>query len=144
MPKTGKLIAQWDEADVIQAQVEAMKESGMYPDKTDEELSLLAAQDPDLFAIEWADLCDDLTELMKRNGHGGWRAVVNNFGWRALNGYKIFRADNGKELLRQVLPDTECTCKIFKYGNGLAINNAHHDSPCWAEWYYILPFKEAA
>jgi len=143
MPKTGKQLTQWDEADVIKAQVEFLKETGEYPDKTDTELCRIAAEDPDLLAREWDDLCNDLTGLMKHNPHNGWRAEVHNFGWRSQNGYKILSATTGKALLRQVLPQTDCTLKVYRYGRGLAINNAHHESPCWSEWYYILPYKEA-
>ena len=31
MPKVGNLLVQWDEADVIKAQVEFLKEFGEYP-----------------------------------------------------------------------------------------------------------------
>ena len=142
MPTLGKQLTQWDTADIIQAQVEFLKTTGDYPDKTDAELYRFAAEDPDLFAREWNDLCAYLTELMQRNPHNDWRTEVHHFGWRSLNGYKIFSATTGKDLLRQVLPDTDCTFRVYRYGKGLAINNAHHDSPYWAEWYYILPYKE--
>lgn len=144
MPIVGHILASWDELDILQAHVESLKESGEHEGKSDQELFRLACEDPDLMSFEWEWLCGYLTELMARNPHGGWKAQVANFGWRSLNGEKTFRATNGRELLRQVLPKTDCTFKVFKYGWGLAINNAHHDSPTWSEWYYISPCKEAA
>lgn len=96
----------------------------------------------DEFAFD--ELCAALTDTMKRlNPSGRWTAEVKNFGWRKLNGSKdVFKASTGRELLNAVLPKTDCSFKIYSYGkNGLAINNAHHDSPTWDEWYYITPVK---
>lgn len=142
--KVGKLICEWDTYDITKAQAEFLKETGDHPDKTDDQLFQMACEDPDLLDWNWQDLCDYLTELMARNRHGGWRAVINNFGWRSLNGSKLFRATNGKQLLSEVLPKTDCTFRVYTYGRGMAINNAHHDSPTWNEWYYITPCKHAA
>ncbi len=143
MPKLGRLVAGWDTCDIINGQVAFLKESGDYEGKTDDELFQIAADDPDLFDWNWSDLCDYLTELMGKNRHGGWKAVVHDFGWRSLDGCKLLHATTGKALLQAVLPRTDCTFKVYRYGRGLAINNAHHDSPTWAEWYYITPCKQA-
>lgn len=90
---------------------------------------------------EWDDLIMELTGIMKTiNPDNYWTAKVKNYGWIKKDGEKeIFFADTGKKLLQEILPDTECSFKIYKYKNGLAINNAHHDSPCWTEWYYVIP-----
>lgn len=140
--KVGKQVTGWDTCEIAQAQADYLKEE--YPDKTDAERFQMACEDPDICEWAWRDLCDYLTELMRHNPHGGWRAEVNNFGWRSMNGHKHFHAENGRELLRAVLPNCDCTFKVYRYGRGLAINNAHHDSPVWVEWYYISPCKEAA
>jgi hypothetical protein len=140
MAKVGKLLTEWDTAKVIESQVELLRENGEYQDKKDEELFNLVSQDSDLFTLEWESLCKDLTILMnKKNKHSGWKATVNNFGWQKLDGHKEFQAKNGKEFLQKILPETECSFKIYNYGRGFAINNAHHDSPSWDEWYYITP-----
>ena len=69
-----------------------------------------------------------------------WKVEVSNFGWRNQDGQKILRAENGLELLRGILPDTECTFRIYHDGRtGLKIQNFHHDSPTGNEWYYIYP-----
>lgn len=94
---------------------------------------------------EWDDLVDELTSIMlKKNPMSYWKASVKNFGWRSLDGQKeVFYADTGEKLLQAILPNCECSFKIYHNGkSGLAINNAHHDSPCWAEWYYIEKGKQ--
>jgi len=143
MSKIGKMLAEWNTLNIIQGQVDWLKETGDHPDKTDDQLFQMASEDPDLFSIQWEYLCDYLTELMEKNSHGGWMAEVKNFGWRSLNGHKYFEARTGRVLLQKILPKTECTFKVYRYGKGLAINNAHHDSPTWNEWYYITPCKKA-
>ena len=140
--RMGKQVTEWDTCDIAQAQAEFLKEE--YPEKTDDERFQMACEDSDIYEWGWQDLCDYLTELMKRNPHGGWKAEANNFGWRSLSGHKFFHAETGQDLLREVLPDCECTFTVYRYGKGLAINNAHHDSPVGKEWYYITPWKAAA
>ena len=108
-----------------------------------EEALRLAGEDQDFFSMEWSDLCDTLTELMEEMSCTNWLAEVKNFGWRKLNGHLGFIAHTGQELLRAVLPDTDCTFKLYKRDGEIAINNAHHDSPTWDEWYSIKPAKEA-
>lgn len=144
MTTVGKLICSWDTCEITESQANFLKELGEYPDKTDEELFHIACEDSDVMQMAWDNMVDVITEHMhKHNKHSGWRAKVKNFGWRSQDGHKDFRAESGKELLSQVLPDTECTFKVYRYGHGLAINNAHHDSPTWQEWYYISPKKGA-
>lgn len=141
--RVGDLLVGWNELDIIQAQADYLKETGDYPDRSDNEIYQMAAKDADHFAFEWEYLCDYLTELMGKNKHGGWKAIVSHFGWRELNGSKAFQATTGKELLQAILPQTDCTFRVYRYGRGFAINNAHHDSPYWREWYYIMPYKVA-
>ena len=144
MAKLGRQLLEWDTCDITKAQADFLKETGDYPDKTDDELFKIACEDEDLLSYEFDSLCECLTHFMRRNEHGGWKATVNNFGWRSLNGEKMFHATNGRELLQAILPKTDCTFRVYRYGNGFAINNAHHDSPVWKEWYYVLPCKAAA
>lgn len=89
---------------------------------------------------DWLDLTNELTDKMKNNTE--WKAKVRNFGWHESDGEKKFEAETGQSLLREILPDTDCSFIIYKYGEGFAIQNFHHDSPTGKEWYYVLPNKE--
>ena len=89
---------------------------------------------------EWEDLCMEISTAMDENTL--WKAEMHNFGWLKQNGYKYFTADSGSKLLQAILPDTDCSFRVYKYQKGLAINNAHHDSPMWSEWYIIKPVTE--
>lgn len=91
---------------------------------------------------DWEYLTDYLTELMgERNTGDRWYAEVTDFGWRAQRGYRVFRAEDGQELLDGILPKTDNSFRIYDHldGKALRINNAHHDSPVWREWYTVLP-----
>lgn len=89
---------------------------------------------------EWDDLCMEISTAMHDNKY--WKGKMVNFGWRGVSGEKYFIADSGLKLLQEILPKTDCSFKVYKKGKGLAINNAHHDSPMWREWYYIMPVSE--
>ncbi len=93
--------------------------------------------------FEWEDLTSDLTHYMKKvNPKTGWKAVVTCFGWRGVDGYKYFHADNGSQLLSNILPNTDCHFKVFKSGRKIQIQNFHHDSPVGKEWYTITPYNK--
>lgn len=98
-----------------------------------------ASEDSFVYQQAYEDVQECLTELMEElnNPYNGWRVDVSNFGWQKRNGYKTFKADNGKEMLREVLPNCECTFSIYKEEGAIRISNAHHDSPCDGEGYYI-------
>ena len=91
------------------------------------------------------DACCSVVDAFMRDVKGeptDWIAKVENFGWDNRSGSLEFNADTGASLISTVLPDTACNFKIYEYGkNGLAIDNAHHDSPMGGEWYYIVPAK---
>lgn len=98
----------------------------------------------DYLESEWESLCEELTCLMNEVNpdENLWYVQMDNFGWRKLSGAKTFRASSGTELLREVLPQTDCYFKIYHPDGHIAINNAHHDSPCWKEMYHIYPAGE--
>jgi hypothetical protein len=88
----------------------------------------------------WELLVNDLTEFMnKADLNGSLHCEVKNFGWRHLNGYKDFNAHTGQELLRQILPHTDCTFDIWldEAAREIRINNAHHDAPTGGELYSV-------
>jgi hypothetical protein len=90
---------------------------------------------------EWEDDMDYISSFMENVEE--WYCEVKNFGWRSMDGFKTFHAADGSGLMQAILPNTSCTFRVYRYGrNGLAINNAHHDSPTWDEWYYIVPMTK--
>jgi hypothetical protein len=137
---TGDKLASWDQYEIMQGQVKFLMEEG----HSEEEAEQMAASDCDLFQIEYDDLKDCLTELMKeRELQGPVYIEMSGFGWRSLDGHQFADVETGEQLLRAILPNTDCTFHIYDYTSGevkgLAVNNFHHDSPVGREWYYILP-----
>jgi hypothetical protein len=90
--------------------------------------------------FEWEDTCEDLFNLMEEiNPSRRWTAQVEGFGWRGIDG-KIpepFECQSGQDLLFKILPETMCTFKVYREGNRILIDNAHHDKPCGGEWYTV-------
>ncbi len=96
---------------------------------------------------EWEDVCMTLTDAMEKCNSSildlsYWYAEMINFGWTGACGEQYFKAEDGKTLLSKILPDTECSFRIYKRSKTILINNAHHDSPMWAEWYVIRQATE--
>lgn len=147
------LVAVWDSLDIIQNQVNYLKDEDEDIKKqldegllTEDQLFCRVSQDYDLFQFEHECMVDNLTEYInKLNPDGYWKAEVSGFGWRGLDGHKYFSADTGSELLSAVLPQTDCTYRIFrvKARRWLAIQNFHHDSPMGREWYIIKPCAQS-
>jgi len=144
----GRKIMEWDEGNIVDGELEYRKENWkdlpLYQDDaecpTEEKIREDIYQDTTLFEWEWEDFKNLLTEKMKKkNPDGYWKANVSNFGWRNLDGHKYLFADTGEKLIREVLPQCDCTFRFFNYGRGLAMQNFHHDSPTGNEWYYIMP-----
>lgn len=136
----------WDTLAITEGQaawlIECAKEDG---EELDEKKAFQqACEDQDLYDREWDDLCSSLTELMQRINPDGYKyhAKVSNFGWQRLDGHKEFTATEGKTLLQEVLPQTECTFQIWDRGDYIVIRNSHHDSPCGNEQYTITVAKE--
>lgn len=96
--------------------------------------------------IEFTEVTDALTDLINEFEHDHFDASVSNFGWRHLNGYKKnITFDDGKDLLRKLLPKTECSFRVFVKRDAddklveIIIENAHHDAPTGGEIYRIHP-----
>lgn len=133
-------IIKWSNADVLEAEIEyRMKADDMTRVEAIHQLQL----DSDFLSREYKDMCEELTEIMQRINpeEKVWKARVSNFGWRRTSGFSSFHANTGASFLQNTLPHCECSFKIFitKENDAytIAINNAHHDSPTWREWYYI-------
>ena len=133
------LLAQWDTYEIAKHQAKYLVAEGFAKDE--EEALESAFEDYDLYSLEWEHLLDYLTYLIdQRNPDGYWYAEMSGFGWRGLSGEKFFFAVTGQELLKAILPDTDCQFNIFSYGDdGFAIQNFHHDAPTGNEYYHITP-----
>jgi hypothetical protein len=83
---------------------------------------------------EW----EDLNEEVSIKG-SFFKATVKNFGWQSLSGLTYVKANSFTQLLSSVLPNTECSFKIFKDGKKIVIDNSHHDKPCGGEIYTLVP-----
>jgi hypothetical protein len=135
----GKQLLEWDTCAIAKHHAEYLRETR--PELSEDEAFEAACQDYDIQQVEWEDLLERLGEVMEeRNPRNVWYIEGRRMGWRAQDGWQVAAVESAKELLQKVLPNTDCTFKIYEYGgHGLAINNAHHDSPVWKEWYYLVP-----
>ena len=100
--------------------------------------------DNDEFAYEEA--IAGLTSLMNSlSSSNRWFVKAKNIGWRRLSGSAQIEANDGQELLRKILPQTECSWDAAiqteegkKY---IKIINCHHDSPT-GETYEIFNMED--
>jgi hypothetical protein len=95
---------------------------------------------------EWEYLVGELDEFIeKHNVDGDWYATVSGFGWQSTDGEKWFSTNEGRKFLQEVLPNTECTFKVWldKETGVITIDNAHHDKPTGGEIYTIKPVSDS-
>ncbi len=102
----------WDESELLCERVQYLRENeGM------DELTALqcATDDPDIYDLPMEGLVESLTGIMDCLNPEGWEWAcrVSGFGWRGISGHKYFTAENGRELLRAVLPAADCRFRIF-------------------------------
>jgi hypothetical protein len=150
-----KCLCSWDTCDVTEAEVKYRLEEQQreYSEnllsgdglKSEDEIRE-QVYNSDAIQLAWEDLVENLTSVLReRQKYDSryWMCSVENFGWRSLDGYKLVKAEDGETLLREVLPNCDCTFKIYADGkNNLKIRNWHHDSPTGNEWYTLVPRKE--
>lgn len=145
MEEQKKPYLKYDESDIINAQVSYLKEMGEYPEKTEQELYDLASGDEFIFQDEWDNFKGELTEILNeidKNKNSLFKVKGKNMGWRHLEGYKTLRANNGEELLNEILPKTnEFSLSIWKTKTQIFIRCSHHDAPT-GEFYYIKPLNK--
>lgn len=122
----------WNTSQIIEDNANTRFDDGEY--QTLEE-AIDACYNDDL-TFEWESLTDYLTELL--DGKEFWKIKGEKMGWRNLSGEKYLQASTGIELLRGILPNTDCTFYIHKNGKGFTIRNYHHDAPT-GEIYDIVP-----
>ena len=69
--------------------------------------------------------------------------VAKNHGWRKLDGYRPAQeySDGRYALFKAMVNDASVRVYVRKnseYGYHIALNTAHHDSPTWDEWTYLV------
>lgn len=147
MTATQEYIAylEWDESKIFEREIEYRIENWVeFYDARPSEDDVLddVSGDCDIFRWEYEDLLYDLSELLKDWLGEPLLATVSNFGWRNSSGYANITAENAGDLLRKVLPNTDCTFRIWIYSDQVRIQNFHHDSPMGNEWYEIVKAED--
>jgi len=89
----------------------------------------------------WEQFCADFTEMLVALNPSTeqWVVLIAGAGWRNQEGRRTVDASEGEQLLRETLPDTECSFNIWRRVDHIEINNAHHDKPTGGEMYYVYP-----
>ena len=97
---------------------------------------------------------DAVTDWIEKQKSKYFYAWINDFGWRNASGHKVFKAETGQQLLRNILPQADCTFYIYepkkedkdndKMDEGfiLRVLNYHHDSPTGETYYIRLATEE--
>jgi hypothetical protein len=70
--------------------------------------------------------------------------IAKNHGWRKLDGYRtpeFFKT--GIAAISKATLNGQASCRAYvrknkEYGYHIAVNTAHHDSPVWDEWTYMV------
>ena len=100
-----------------------------------------ACADPFVLQDAWSDLCDAFTEMLGvlNPSTEQWAVTMSGAGWRKQEGRRKVDAATGERLLQEILPDTECSFKIWRRADHILIDNAHHDRPIGGELYRVYP-----
>ena len=145
--KVGKVLIEYDESKYLNEKIKYRLEhwEDFYEEKPSEDEVGEDVCDSDILDIYWNDVSYYLTRevLEKKNKDGYWKCIVEGFGRRNYSGEAYLEINNANDLATKVLPNTNCTFKVYNYGKGIAIQNWHHDSPTGNEWYYLTPIKES-
>ena len=95
--------------------------------------------------MAYNDFLEEIETLIHDRKSDWFFCKVEGFGWRGTSGIKVFKADNAKEILRQILPKTDNSSKLYKIQSKayfFALQNFHHDSATGREWYYLREATE--
>jgi hypothetical protein len=145
---TDDMLISWDYTERVSSEakyrIENWKEFDEYDEQPNEEdMFETIASDPFFSQEEWQEFIECFGEILKeRNPEGYWSVDVQCFGWRCIDGHAEFFADTAEEFIRRLLPNCDCTFRVYPDGkHGLKIQNFHHDSPVGKEWYYIEKAK---
>ena len=156
-----KKVLSWDQTEITESRVKDLMEQDS--DLTEDKAWQLASEDSDYFSFEWDYVTECFSEILQKvtsrytNKIKGkydkayFYVTGQNLGWRGRSGFKVVEASNGLDLIRGVLPDTECTwfvhLPVDRREPLVVINNYHHDSRfsgTKGEWYHIRPMKAEA
>jgi hypothetical protein len=92
--------------------------------------------------VHLEDFYNGVDEKMKALGNTGkWHAEGRNMGWRNRSGEKNFKADDAKELMQKILPDTDTHVYVYDAEGGMDMTVYHHDSPT-GEFYTVKPIPD--
>ena len=136
-----KLLAGYDETDIFTREVAYQMEEHDEDEPITEAKAMAIVNDNyELFGDEWNYFTENLTELLEIKAHEGnaWKVTAQGIGWRKLDGYKYTLANTATELLRAILPKTDCTISVYNYKNGYRLQVSHHDAPT-GETYLVAP-----
>jgi|GEM_PF-1897476 len=139
----------WSALDLAKAEAKRLVDEGVYENEDEAFENTLGSQS--FFDWEWQCLAENLKytlqELENEEKPGLWYVERRNFGWRNLGGHAQLALDgknDGQQFLSKILPETDCSFKIYEYEHGdqkgIKVHNFHHDSPT-GEWYYAIPVK---
>ncbi len=88
----------------------------------------------------WENVLYELNKLMEKFNTSDWNVDGENLGWRGISGKATIHATDAKELLREILPKTDCSFEIYDKKDHITIINSHHDR--MGEVYNIYPAPE--
>ena len=135
--------------DIIENEVKYIQENkedfDYIEDFEEENLFNICCENSDLFNNAWDYFKEELTELMKeydKEKTNKYFITGEKMGWRNRSGEKYLKAENGEELLKGILPNTnEFSLWVYKKKGYITIKCSHHDSPT-GEFYFINPITE--
>jgi len=150
--KEETLILEWDDCQRIDDEVKYRMSNGE-PDgyvltgsAEEDAIRREVYADHDFWSSLWNDTMERLDCLLNETFPEklGFMVEGSNMGWRHRSGHKWIKHDcdkPGQHLLKEMLPDTDCTWRLYKDIDGLRMWNAHHDAPT-GERYVIWPCAE--
>jgi hypothetical protein len=127
------LVLRWDTDQNIQDRIRYLMEEGnMEGPMSQVDATIDANEDFDLQNWEWESMTETLTQWIEEINPKGntWCVSGRNMGWQRRSGTKeILHRDGstGQDLLRAILPQTDCTFTITYDGKSFEISNSHHD-----------------
>ncbi|KKN55662.1 hypothetical protein LCGC14_0579640 [marine sediment metagenome] len=142
-----KPICSYDECEITDGEVKHRMEEwhDFYDEKPTDEDKIRegVSQDFGWWEFEREYLNEHLTEILKEKGKEGcaWSISVEGFGWRNSSGKGCAILEDAADFYEKVLPNCQCTWKMYATDEGLKVRNWHHDSPMGNEYYYLTPIE---
>lgn len=89
---------------------------------------------------DFIEVLDEYIEMVE--GYTGyWRAEGRNIGWQNREGFLVYEADNGEDLILRIIPKSDCRLSVKSFRDRIEVSVFHHDSPT-GEFYTITPESE--